>query len=619
MLLTTQLTASKHHTFTMARKSKAKKNQTESTTAILATADILPTNAEDAPPPLDKEEEELERLVFGDVAGFRAGLKVLEYESEEGTEPFHAGVRGGDVAGKGQDISALLDDQVGSSFVGRRNGGLCGLLQLFFIDAGDEMALTHRDTDGDVEMVTGSDAQGVHEEDGESPAWEDSDDEKMMVSLASHTRMRKLRDTEADDFVTGKEYSWRLRRQFERIYPMPNWARPPKSDTKRRRLSDADGSESDPEMEIDTDFTTVLSTPPLSALLSSAADLTLSKPSRKAPKLRPEVIDIARLVDANVAAPSRSAIQCLSFHPTLPLLLTSGLDSTMRLYHIDGKINPLASSLHIRKSALQTALIHPSGTRILAAGRRRYFHSWDLQSGTVEQVTRVYGHEGNQRSMERFDVSPDGKYISFIGSKGTVQILDAVSSQWIATANVEGQVADISWHPNGETLSIANTAGEVYEYSLSTRSISAVWRDEGGVSTTCISNSPAGARFVAVGSASGVVNIYDRRVSFGGKGLGALGTATDPKPVKMVESLVTSISTLEFSRDGQVLCIASRNKKDALRLVHLPSCAIYKNWPTSATPLGKVTAVKWSGGTGGMAMAVGNEQGKVRLFEVRGS
>lgn len=482
------------------------------------------------------------------------------------------------------------------------------------------MALTRRDTDGDVEMVSiGSGAQAVPEEADEPPAWEDSDDEKMMISLASHARNRKLRDTEADDFVTGKEYSQRLRRQFERIYPVPKWARPPKADTKRRRLSDSEESESDLEIDIDADSTTSLSAPPLAALLSSSADLTLSKLSQKAHKLRPEVIDIARLVDANVAAPSKSAIQCLSFHPTHPLLLTSGLDSTMRLYHIDGKINPLASSLHIRQSALQTALIHPSGTRIVAAGRRRYFHSWDLESGTVERVTRVYGHEGNLHSMERFNLSPDGKHISFIGSKGTVQILDAVSSQWIATANVEGLVADISWHPSGETLSIANTVGEVYEYSLPTRSFSAVWRDEGGVSTTCISNSPLGARFVAVGSASGVVNIYDRRVSFGGKGPGALGTATDPKPVKTVESLVTSISTLEFSRDGQVLCIASKNKKDALRLVHLPSCTIYKNWPTSATPLGKVTAVKWSGGSGGMVMAVGNEQGKVRLFEVRGS
>jgi U3 small nucleolar RNA-associated protein 18 len=490
-------------------------------------------------------------------------------------------------------------------------------LQLFFVDDGDDdTALVRRDEDQDVEMTVAIGAEEANG--GEAAAWEDSDDEKIMVSLATHSRMRKLRDTEADDHVTGKEYSRRLRRQFERIYPVPNWARPPKSSTKRRRLS-ASESESDSEMDVDADdeAAQTLSAPPLAALLASSTNLSLSKTLRKATKLRPEVIDIARVTDANANAPSKSAIQCLSFHPTHPLLLTSGLDSTLRLYHIDGKINPQATSLHIRGAPLQTALMHPSGARIIAAGRRRYFHVWDLESGAVEQVTRVYGHDAAQKSMERFDVSPDGKHISFIGSKGTVQILDATTNQWVATARTEGVVADISWHPNGETLSILNTVGEIYEYDITSHSFTSVWRDEGGVSSTCIANSPSGARFVAVGSASGIVNIYDRRVSFGGKGPGAMGTPSDPKPVKTVESLVTSVSTLEFSRDGQVLCVASRAKRDALRLVHLPSCTIYKNWPTAQTPLGKVTAVKWGGNGGGMTLAVGNEAGKVRLFEVR--
>ena len=459
----------------------------------------------------------------------------------------------------------------------------------------------------------------------EAPAWEDSDDENMMISLATHARMRKLRDTAADDYVTGKEYSRRLRRQFERIYPVPDWALPPKS-PKRRRLFESSGSEADLDIsngDGDSDGAPALSAAPLSALLASSSGLALAKSSQKTTaRLRPEVIDISRLKDGNDAAPSKSAIQCLSFHPTHPLLLTSGFDSTLRLYHIDRETNPLATAIHIRDSALTTALIHPAGAQIYAAGRRRYYHIWNLESGTVDRVTRVYGHEKVQRSMEHFDISPDGKNIAFVGSKGTVQILDAVTNQWVASAKVEGKVADISWHPDGRALSIANTAGEIYEYSLSSKSFSSVWRDEGGVSLTRIANSPAGARFVAVGSASGIVNIYDRRASFGGRRPGARGTPADPKPVRTVESIVTSISSLEFSNDGQVLCVASRNKRDALRLVHLPSCTIYKNWPTSQTPLGVVTAVRFGGaggggGGGGIVLAVGNEAGRVRLFEIK--
>lgn len=117
----------------MARKSKVKKNQTDATTAVLATADILPTNSEDAPPPMDAEEEELERLVFGDVAGFKSGLKVLDYESEEDGELLDANVRGGNSASKGQDISALLDDQVGCTSFRDWDGGLCRFYSCFLL------------------------------------------------------------------------------------------------------------------------------------------------------------------------------------------------------------------------------------------------------------------------------------------------------------------------------------------------------------------------------------------------------------------------------------------------------------------------------------------------------
>lgn len=52
-------------------------------------------------------------------------------------------------------------------------------------------------------------------------------------------------------------------------------------------------------------------------------------------------------------------------------------------------------------------------------------------------------------------------------------------------------------------------------------------------------------------------------------------------------------------------------------LVHLPSCTVYRNWPTSKTPLGKVTTVAWAGKETGM-VAIGNEAGNIRLFDVKG-
>lgn len=80
--------------------------------------------------------------------------------------------------------------------------------KLFYLDAGP---LNLQDKD-----VLPLPADGVSDEtfrEGDAPAWEDSDDERIMVSLASVPRLRKLRNFEAEDMVNGKEYIKRLRRQ----------------------------------------------------------------------------------------------------------------------------------------------------------------------------------------------------------------------------------------------------------------------------------------------------------------------------------------------------------------------------------------------------------------------
>lgn len=98
----------------MARKTKVKKNQTSATSELLAALDIQPVNnSELVLLAKDKEEEELEKLVFGDLDGFKAGLRAHdEFESEgEGQD---AGVHARQNAAKGKDLGALQDDEVGA-------------------------------------------------------------------------------------------------------------------------------------------------------------------------------------------------------------------------------------------------------------------------------------------------------------------------------------------------------------------------------------------------------------------------------------------------------------------------------------------------------------------------
>lgn len=457
--------------------------------------------------------------------------------------------------------------------------------------------------------------------------WEDSDDDRLAISLAGNPRLRKLRVNEAEDVVSGKEYTRRLRRQFETLNPVPEWAQSSRP-TKRRRRSSAgsDSSMSSNDMDVDD---ADLSTLPLARLLQSAGSLTRTPISTaKRPKLRPEVLDIQQTKSIPLTQPS--AISSLSFHPEYPVLLSSGLASTLYLHHIAPNAHPtphpLLTSVHVKHTPIHTsAFLHPNGDKIIFSGRRRYFHTWDLPSGTIQKVTRVYGQKEEQKSMERFKLSPCGRYMALVGTSrkggGTLNILDASTTQWIASMRIEGSngIADYAWWSNGNGLTAVSKSGEVAEWSLESRSYIARWTDDGHAPTVLALGGPhgpsslGGDRWIVIGSQSGIVNIYDRRTFVTASN--EIAVPARPQPKRAFDQFTKPTSNLEISPDGQLLAFSTKWKKDSLRLVHLPSCTVYRNWPTDKTPLGRITSVAF--GMESNLLAVGNEAGKIRMWEIR--
>jgi len=118
-----------------------------------------------------------------------------------------------------------------------------------------------------------------------------------------------------------------------------------------------------------------------------------------------------------------------------------------------------------------------------------------------------------------------------------------------------------------------------------------------------------GEGWLAIGSNSGFVNVYGAD-SFSPD----VDFVLNPKPIKTIANLVTPISTLRLNHDAQLLAIASQEKKDAMRLIHLPSLTSFANWPTSSTPLGHVTAMGFSGCS--EYLAIGNTRGRVLLYHL---
>ncbi|KAG0128094.1 hypothetical protein HOY82DRAFT_612528 [Tuber indicum] len=115
------------------------------------------------------EEEFLEKLIFGDSEGFEDGLNEVD---------------GGD-----SDDS----DEGGIPLVRDRNG--------------------NEDAGADLQAL-----QDEEEIEEDLPAWQDSDDEPRTISLANRGLLSKLRDTETENFISGKEYFARLCRQKARLH-----------------------------------------------------------------------------------------------------------------------------------------------------------------------------------------------------------------------------------------------------------------------------------------------------------------------------------------------------------------------------------------------------------------
>ena len=224
--------------------------------------------------PKDAEEEELERIIFGDSAGFKQGLESFSLDRNTGAYADGSD----DSAAEEADLDEVADQD------------------LFFFDAGPIAAPTG--------SVAPKNIAGTDDED-DKPAWDDSDDDRLVVSLASVPQLRKLRETEDDDMVNGKEYARRLRKQYERLYPAPEWAvhATGKANKKRRRTLDDDESGGDSASDMDVDEED-LTTQPLARLLKDADILSsTSRGPSKRRKLQAGTVDIQRLKDVSKAGP----------------------------------------------------------------------------------------------------------------------------------------------------------------------------------------------------------------------------------------------------------------------------------------------------------------------------
>ncbi len=295
-----------------------------------------------------QEEKRLTSLLFGGFGGA---------SMDDGVDENGGGGGGGD--------SAWMDDDDDDDDR-HQNEGSGNSMDLFQIDRarvpndddeveeeenGEEDRIIENEDTSD-EDQDDDDDDGERENDNDSTpnsAWVDDDDDDIQISLQTKSdRIKKLRKTMSEDVVGGNDYESRLRERFQQSSASianTGWANVDKitKEKDQQRILQRKDDEDDEEEEEEGRYDGFDEDAPLSAakLLSSTTSLLAKSSSR----LPPHILSIVRCPDANQENYNQSTVQAVQFHPGSnedePLMLTAGLDKTLRFFKIgeEGRSN----------------------------------------------------------------------------------------------------------------------------------------------------------------------------------------------------------------------------------------------------------------------------------------
>jgi U3 small nucleolar RNA-associated protein 18 len=182
------------------------------------------------------------------------------------------------------------------------------------------------------------------------------------------------------------------------------------------------------------------------------------------------------------------------------------------------------------------------------------------------------------------------------------------SKQLCGTVKMNENASCMVFSDDGLRLYSSGDRGNVYSWDLRMpRRLLARFHDQGSQNTRSLALA-GGQGLLAVGSANGVVNLYDANK------LLRAPQERNPQPLKVIMNLTTPVDQLQFNHDGQLLAMLSRRKLDQLRVLNVNTLSVVPNWPTSATPLHYASCAAFSPQSD--KLVVGNDRGRALLYSL---
>lgn len=406
-------------------------------------------------------------------------------------------------------------------------------------------------------------------------AWEDEDDNQGSILLSKARRFKDIRHGE-EKKISKSEYSKRLKSQFEKVSSTPNWAKLP---SERDRNSD----------EEDSDVEDILQK--TGTFITSSTSL---------PKT---VLQIKPCTDLNKESPQRGKLTALQFHPSAQVAVTGGLNNTLTLFQVDGKVNSKIQSLFLENFPVFCAHFTQDGEQIVIGSRHKSFKYFDMISG---QVVNVPMKGLDERCLNEFAVSPDGRFLVFLGKYGAMHFISSKSKEWLFTLTMNGNVTSVDFTNDGQQMFSHGDEGQVYVWDIRSRECTHRFMDDGCTRGTTVAVSKNN-QYIACGSNTGVVNLYERETCL---------SSFEPKPLKAIMNLTSSCTHAKFNSTSEMLAIASNTDEKAIKLVHVASQTVFSNFPDNLDNNLRIPSVLDFSLNSGY-LTVGTHKGKALLYRLK--
>uniref|UniRef100_A0A8C6R4F0 U3 small nucleolar RNA-associated protein 18 homolog n=1 Tax=Nannospalax galili TaxID=1026970 RepID=A0A8C6R4F0_NANGA len=406
------------------------------------------------------------------------------------------------------------------------------------------------------------------------PVWvdEEDEDEEMVDMMNNRFRKDMMRNT-SESKLSKDKLQKRLKEEFQHAMGgVPGWAEP----RNKRKTSSEDESEEDED-----------------GLLQRTGNFISTSTS-----LPRGILKMKNCQPANAERPTSARISSVQFHPGAQVVMVAGLDNAISLFQVDGKTNPKIQSIYLDRFPIFKACFSANGEEVLATSMHsKVLYVYEMLAGKLIPVHQVRGLK--EKIVKRFEVSPNGSFLLITGIAGFSHLLSMKRLIYLPF-KFKAKLADAFFG-----FFFFPGDGEVYIWDVNSRKCINRFVDEGSLCGLSIATSRNG-QYVACGSNSGVVNIYNQDSCL---------QETNPKPIKAIMNLVTGATYLTFNPTTEILAIASRKMKEAVRLVHLPSCTVFSNFPViKKSSISRVQTMDFS--PRGGYFALGNEKGKALMYRL---